>query len=89
MASQFRFTRNLSAATPVRISPFVQQLQGVCVPDKAAEAPLTLRATYCWCIQDYCGCMPIDCPSSEAKPIDLVEAANGQANLPNNLGYAL
>ena len=32
--------------------------------------------------------MPIDCPSSEAKPIDLVEAANGQANLPNHLGYA-
>ena len=23
------------------------------------------------CIQDYCGCMPLDCPSSEAKPIDL------------------
>ena len=38
------------------------------------------------CIQDYCGCMPIDYPSSEAKPIDLVEAANGQANLPNDLG---
>ena len=25
----------------------------------------------------------------EAKPIDLVEAANGKADLPNNLGYAL
>ena len=33
--------------------------------------------------------MPIDCLSSEAKPIDLVEVANGQANLPNELGYAL
>jgi hypothetical protein len=33
--------------------------------------------------------MPIDCPSSEAKPIDLGEAANGQANLPNDLEYAL
>ena len=58
------------------------------------------------CIQDDCGCMPIDCPSSEAKPIDLkifwrkrpslltpiqeifklVDAANGQANLPYDLG---
>ena len=38
------------------------------------------------CIQDDCGCMPIDCPSSEAKPIDLVEATNGQANLANDLG---
>ena len=31
--------------------------------------------------------MPIDCPSSEAKHIDLVEAANGQEILPNDLGY--
>ncbi len=33
--------------------------------------------------------MPIDCPSREAKPIDLVEGANGQANLPNDPRYAL
>ncbi len=41
------------------------------------------------CIQDNCACIPIDCPSSEAKPIDRVEAAKGQANLPNDPRYAL
>ena len=33
--------------------------------------------------------MPIDCPPSEVKPIDLVEAANGQAIVSNDLGYVL
>ena len=38
---------------------------------------------------DYLVRISISCPSSEPKPIDLGEAANGKAILPNDLGYPL
>ena len=44
--------------------------------------PLPSHPRAAGCIQDCCGCMPIDCPSREAKPIDLVEAANGKQIFP-------